>query len=137
MEKRFRLRTNSDFGRVRKEGRSWSHPMVVLCALPNTLDHSRFGFSVSRHIGGAVVRNRVKRVMREAARACRGEVACGWDIILIARSPISTARFLEVKQAVESLLRRACLLRIPDAPLHLNSTAGDEEPKPRLKQVVE
>jgi ribonuclease P protein component len=64
------------------------------------------------------VRNRVKRLLREATRLKQGEITDRWDLVFIARSPISAARFSEVTQAVDNLLRRACLLK---APLHPSS----------------
>lgn len=110
MEKKFRLRAGVDFQKVRKEGLSWAHPLMVLCTFPNSLGHNRFGFSVSRRIGSAVVRNRAKRRIREAVRLCEG-VEQGWDMVFIARAPLPDARFDSIRQAVEALLRRADLLR--------------------------
>lgn len=96
---------------MRQEGRSWAHPLVVLCALPNDLGHSRFGFSVSHWVGKAVVRNRAKRLMREATRLRQGNIKEGWDLVFIARHPIREADFKQVDQAIEQLLRRAGLLK--------------------------
>ncbi len=110
MERRYRLRDNEQFQRVRKEGRSWSHPLLVLCVLPNDLDHSRFGFSVSKRVGKAVVRNRAKRLLREAARLRHEIIAPGQDLVFIARSPIRNANLLEVDQAVGELLQQSGLL---------------------------
>jgi ribonuclease P protein component len=111
MESRFRLRENERFQRVRAEGRSWSHLLLVLCALPNGLEYSRFGFSVSKRVGRAVVRNRVKRLLREAARARQDLIAPGQDLVFIARRPIAEMEYGEVDQAVEQLLKQAGLLR--------------------------
>jgi ribonuclease P protein component len=97
---------------VRREGHSWAHPLLVLCALPNDLEHSRFGFSVSRWVGNAVVRNRAKRLMREATRLRQGDIEEGWDLVFIARNPIREASFKQVDQAVRQLLRRAGLLKM-------------------------
>lgn len=96
---------------MHREGRSWAHPLLVLRALPNDLEHSRFGFSVSHWVGKAVVRNRAKRLMREATRLRQGGIEEGWDLVLIARNPIREADFKQVNQAVEQLLRRAGLLK--------------------------
>ncbi len=110
--KRYRLRSNRQFQRVRREGRSWAHPLLILCALPNDLEHSRFGFSVSHWVGKAIVRNRARRLMREATRLRQGEIKEGWDLVFIARNPIQEANFKQVDQAVEQLLRQAGLLKV-------------------------
>jgi ribonuclease P protein component len=112
LKKRYRLRSNKQFQRVRREGRSWAHPLLVLCTLPNDLEHSRFGFSVSHWVGKAVVRNRAKRLMREATRLRQGDIGEGWDLVFIARHPIREANFKQVDQAVGQLLRRAGLLKM-------------------------
>jgi ribonuclease P protein component len=110
MKKRFRLRKNSDFQRVRREGRSWAHPFLVLCALRNDLGYSRFGFSASKRVGGAVVRNRARRLMREATRLRQAMIADGWDVVIIARQPMREANPHQVDRAIGQLLRRARLL---------------------------
>jgi ribonuclease P protein component len=111
MNRKYRLRDNEQFQRVKRDGRSWSHFLLVLCALPNGLEYSRFGFSVSKRVGKAVVRNRVKRLLREAARARHSLVVPGQDLVLIARSPIGEADYRQVEEAVEQLLAQAGLLR--------------------------
>lgn len=111
MERKYRLRLNADFKRVRRRGKSWANQLMVLCALPNELEHSRFGFAASKRIGKAVVRNRVRRRMREAVRLRRGLIADGWDVVFIARSGIGRASYAEIVQGVEDLLRRAELYK--------------------------
>jgi ribonuclease P protein component len=109
MERKYRLRLNTDFQRVRKKGKSWANRLAVLCALPNDLGHSRFGFAVSKRIGKAVTRNLVRRRMREAVRLRRASIVSGWDMIFIARSAIVHATYAEISYAVEDLLRRSGL----------------------------
>lgn len=113
VERKYRLRKNRDFQRVYREGDSWVHPLLVLYALPNGLEHSRFGFSVGHRIGKAVTRNRVKRLLREATRLRLPLIAQGWDLVFIARQPLSDAAFHQVDGAIEELLRRAHLLEAP------------------------
>ncbi len=111
MERKYRLRLNADFQRARQEGKSWANRLMVLCALPNELEHSRFGFAASKRIGKAVIRNRVRRRMREAVRLRRASIVEGWDLVFIARPPIVRATYAEVAQAVDDLLRRANLCK--------------------------
>jgi ribonuclease P protein component len=119
MERALRLTYDADFRRVRKQGKSWAHPFAILCALPNNLPHNRYGFSVSKRLGGAVVRNRVKRLLRESVRMTAKEVGplvSGFDVILIARPPVVGHTYTEVREVVRTLLRRAQLLVPPAMP---------------------
>ena len=82
--------------------------MVVLKALPNELGSNRYGFSVGKRLGNAVVRNRVKRRLREGARLTPTKE--GWDMVFIARRPAASADYHTLRDAVEELLGRARLL---------------------------
>lgn len=110
MDRRFRLSDNRDFQRVRREGRAWAGPLLVLRAADNGRDHSRFGFSVSKKIGKAAARNRAKRLMRESIRLRLPEIAQGSDIVLTGRPDIRDSGLQEVDEAVGQLLLRAGLL---------------------------
>lgn len=109
MERQIRLRRTSDVRRVYAEGRSWAHPLLVLVARPNGLDFSRVGVTASRKLGGAVARNRAKRLMREAARRLYPRFGAGWDVMLIARREILKVKEPQVEQALVSLLEQAGL----------------------------
>lgn len=115
MKRDLRLRGRERFEQVRRHGTCWTHRLLVLCILPNELAISRFGFSVSRRVGKAVVRNRARRRLREIVRVRLVEVAPGWDVVLIARPPIAQAEFRHIESAVERLLRQAGLLQMVKA----------------------
>ena len=111
MQRRHRLKKSAEFQRVRANKRSWAHPLLVLYIAPNGLDISRVGISVTKRIGKAVARNRAKRLIREAVRHYLPGLPSGWDLVFIARAAIAEASFLQVREAVENVLRRARLLR--------------------------
>ncbi len=104
MHRRHRLVHSGRFQRVYREGQSWVHPLLVVRALGNDLPHSRFGFVVGKRVGNAVVRNRAKRLMREAMRMRIGRVPPGLDVVLIARAPIARATLQEIGKALDLLL---------------------------------
>jgi len=110
IERRIRLRRSADVKRVYDEGKSWAHPLLVLIVRPNELGFSRVGVTASRKVGGAVERNRVKRLLREAARRLYLEFETrGWDVMLIARPRLVEVNEAEVERALLSLLDRAGL----------------------------
>src|SRR5689334_14889059 len=108
MQRDARLRRNEDFQAVHRHGRSWANALLVLRALPNGRPRTRFGFSISKRVGKAVVRNHIKRRLREAARGLG--VRDGWDIVLIARGPAAEATYTELRHAIRVLAARGRLL---------------------------
>ena len=93
---------------VYSQGNSWISDLVSMKVLPNGLALSRYGFSVSKRVGKAVTRNRIKRLLRECLRIM--PLKSGWDIIFIARSKATTADYASLKRTIEDLLSRASLL---------------------------
>lgn len=109
MKRRFRLTRSTDFQRVRQLGKSQAHPLIVLIAIPNQQQSSRFGVVVGNGVGKAVQRNRARRRLRAALHAYLACIPPGWDIVLIARRLIVQATFDQIQSALASLLKRAGL----------------------------
>ncbi len=111
MQRRFRLSRSEDFKRVRRTGKSFAHPLVVLVAQASDFNsHVRVGVAAGKTTGTAVHRNRAKRLLREAMRPLIPSIASGWDLILIARPALVSASLEDTRSALTSLLRRANLL---------------------------
>jgi ribonuclease P protein component len=111
MNQIYRLRRSEDFQIVRRDGQFYASPLLVLAFLRNDLTHSRFGYVVNRRLGKAVHRNKIKRRMREATRLRLPTIKEGFDLVLIARKPITKAAYAEVEKTVVGLLKRAKLIR--------------------------
>ncbi|MEE9508460.1 MAG: ribonuclease P protein component [Anaerolineales bacterium] len=114
MDRKYRLTSSIDFKRVRRTGKSYAHPLTILVTAPNGKEISRFGVTTGRTVGGSVVRNRTKRRMREALRKFLPQIEPGWDIILIARSPLAEAEWTNLCESIAGLLRRAGILGLSD-----------------------
>lgn len=102
------LTRTEDYGLVYTRGRSWANRLLVVKAMPNGREISRYGLSVSKRVGKAVVRNRVRRVLREVLRL--QPLRPGWDIILIARAPAARAGYAVLREAAGNLLGRAGII---------------------------
>jgi ribonuclease P protein component len=104
-----RLKHRSEFAAVYMHGRPYRDGYLILRAIRTDRPVSRFGFTASKALGGAVVRNRVKRRLREITAAT--PVADGWDMILNARSKSVSASFADLCASTQRLMRRAGVLQ--------------------------
>jgi ribonuclease P protein component len=109
MQKDLRLRKSRDFSNVHSVGTSWANDLLVLRVVSNgTSDRSRFGFSVGKRTGNAVVRNKTKRRLREIMRT--SHIQGGWDVVVIARAKSGSSSYKQIEKSAMSLLGRANLL---------------------------
>ena len=110
MQRKFRLTRSTDFKRVRRKGKSYAHPFVVLVVQTSEVPRVRVGVTAGRSVGGAVQRNRAKRLLREAIRPLLSELLPGRDLILIARPALLSKSLQDIRQVLTSLLHRAQVL---------------------------
>jgi len=110
VNRNFRLTQSTEFKRVRRSGKSYAHPLVVLVVLPAEGETTRFGVAAGKTVGRAVQRNRAKRLLREALRALIPMIKPGWKVILIARNPLLNAKFVDIQASLRTLFTRANLL---------------------------
>jgi ribonuclease P protein component len=107
VQRKFRLTRSEDFKRVRRSGKSYAHPLVVLIVQTHDQPRVKVGVAAGRTVGTAVYRNRAKRLLREAMRTLIPNITPGLDLILIARPGLVTATLEETRQALLTLLQRA------------------------------
>jgi len=107
LRKENRLRSSPRIQEIRSSGQSWHNPWLVLARLTTGSPQSHFAISVSRRLGTAVSRNRVRRLIGESIRLRLPRIACGWDILMIARLPAREATFDQIDSAVADLFRRS------------------------------
>ena len=115
MQCRSRLTGSKRFSQIHVEGSSSANQLLVIRYLANGSDCSRFGFLVSKRIGNAAVRNKVKRRLREAVRL--NPVKAGWDALFIVRRGAGKAKYQELKDATDNLLQRANLVDNTPQPI--------------------
>jgi ribonuclease P protein component len=100
-----RLVRKADFDAVYRHGKRRSNSHFTVFSKANDLPESRFGFSIKRAIGGAVVRNRIRRRIREVIRLHRQEISAGWDIVIHPKPHVAAAPFAALTTELLKLLR--------------------------------
>lgn len=105
-----RITSSRDFRRVYRQGRKVGSRILTLYWQPNELGFIRFGFVVSKKIGRSVIRNRIKRLLREACRCHLHLFRQGCDVVLVAREGLKELSYKEIVKEVLSLSRQAKLL---------------------------
>jgi ribonuclease P protein component len=105
--RRQRLSRSAEFDRVYREGRSHANRYLVVYSFPREGDEAdpRLGVSVGRKVGGAVERNRVKRLLRDAFWACADELPDGHDFVVVARPEAGELAQRDGEAGVEATLR--------------------------------
>jgi ribonuclease P protein component len=96
-----------EFEAVYRGGRRRSSAQFVVFFRPNEAGRSRFGISVKKALGGAVVRNRIRRRIREILRLHTPEIPAGWDIVIHPRASVARIEFSRLTEELLSLLRSA------------------------------
>ena len=105
--KKERLSKQGEFERVRREGKSYRGTFTALYVLSVPGGENRIGFSVGKKAGGAVRRNRLKRLFREAYRLNKDRLVKGMDLLLVIRGKSGELNFEGAEKELLSLLKRA------------------------------
>jgi len=102
------LKKDSDFRKVYKHGKSFANRYLVMYILNNKSEYSRIGISVSKKVGKAIIRNKVRRRIKEAYRLNIDEnIKNGYDIIFIARVAIKDADYFDIEKSMKHLIRKS------------------------------
>jgi ribonuclease P protein component len=104
-----KLKKNYEFKKVYNEGRYYVEKYVVMYIVMNNSASNRVGFSVSKKVGNSVVRNRVKRLMKEVYRQKAVNMKLGHDMVFTARVGSGTADYLKIEKNITSILKKAKL----------------------------
>ncbi|OGW67956.1 MAG: ribonuclease P protein component [Nitrospirae bacterium RIFCSPLOWO2_02_FULL_62_14] len=110
-DRSFFLKKSGDIERVKKTGRRLPTPLFNLMSCRSDMPHARVGVIVGKRLGGAVVRNRAKRLFRELARRVRGRLVPGRDLLIFPRHGALEAAPLVLQEAWLAALRQQALMR--------------------------
>lgn len=112
MKREHRLRKKEDFQSVFKSGKSVANRQFVVYTLAKS-DQSptRFGLSISKKIGNAVTRNRIKRLVKEVIRLQMDQIQSHHDVVIIARKPAAEMTFHEIDKSIRHVFKIAGLMR--------------------------
>jgi len=111
LHRHLRLRQRADFAQLRKAGVTWRHPALMISTIPNQLAHNRYGFIISKRVGSAVTRNRLRRRLRACLHHWDALLQPGHDILFITRPACAALGYHHLCDTVGDLLRRAGFLK--------------------------
>lgn len=110
MKKEYRVKKSQDFDNIIRKKQSFANRQFVIYYQENKLDHMRLGISVSKKLGKAHERNRLKRYVRESFKT-RKDFLKNYDIIIIVRPTAKGLSFLEFGSSIDHVLKRSKLYR--------------------------
>lgn len=111
MKSEERVKKNSHFRYIYNRGKSISNASLVMYTNRNNKPINRIGISVSKKIGNSVVRNRVKRLIKESYRNNKDRFIKGYDIIYIARIGTSKLKYIDIEKSIFNLAKRGGILK--------------------------
>lgn len=111
MEKKFRLRKNAEFKKVYIGGKNFWNRNLILYIKKNKLEESRFGITITKKIGNAVVRNKIRRRVKEIYRLNLYRIKDGYDLILLPKKNVVDISYKELESALIHILKISGMLK--------------------------
>lgn len=105
------LKRNNDFRRLYARGRSYASGVIVTYVMKNRTGNIRIGITTSKKIGKAVLRNRSRRIIREAFRSIAGELSPGYDLVFVARGKTPYVKTYDILRSMKKELKEAGVLK--------------------------
>lgn len=106
------LRKDAEFRKVYKKGKSFANKYLVMYILNNNEEINRVGFSISKKVGKATIRNRVRRLIKEVYRLESDEnIIKGYDIVFIARIASKECTYKDIQKSMKYLMKKSNLLK--------------------------
>lgn len=111
MEKRFRIRKNMEFKDIYKHGKNYWNRNLILYVKKNDLNETRVGYTITKKIGNAVVRNKLRRRMKEIYRLNFHNIKEGYDLVFIAKRSLKDISYKELEGSMKHIMSIAKLLK--------------------------
>lgn len=115
------LKLNKEFKRLYYRGKSHVKSNIVVYVMPNRRDFNRLGLTCSKAVGKAVLRNRVKRLMRESYRLLEDNIKMGYDVVIVARSRAVNCKYVHISNDLKSAFCNLGLFVDNEKDTHINS----------------
>lgn len=112
MEKKYRLRKNLEFKKVYSSRNNYWNRNLILYKRKNNSENTRIGFSISKKVGNAVIRNKIKRRMKEICRLNLYRTKSGYDLIFIPKKNVVDISFKELESALIHILKISNMLDV-------------------------
>jgi len=107
LDKKYRINSKKQYDYIYKNGKRIPAKYIIVFAIPNKMEYSRFGFVTSKKIGNAVIRNRAKRQSRAIVQKNLQHIKTGFDYVIIARYNIKEAIFALLEKDLLNALKKA------------------------------
>ena len=112
MEKKYRLKKNMEFKKVYSVGKKYWNRNFILFTKKNDLDETRVGFTITKKHGNSVVRNRIRRRMKEAYRLNLSHIKDGYDLVFIPKRNIVSISYGELENSMIHIMKISGVLEI-------------------------